>query len=77
MIRKFHLENSKGQKFNFKYSTGVLLTDVQGLGFALELSYLKYNHIHKTVKKDSPLAEISGVLVFIDGYEGYQKLSIT
>lgn len=74
MIRKFYLENSNGQRFYFKYSSGVLLSQVEGLGFALDLSYLKYDHVHQFVKRDLPLLEISATLTFLSGYEGYQKL---
>ncbi len=74
MIRKFYLENTNGQQFHFKYSTGVLLSNIEGLGFVLDLSYLKYDHIHKFVKKDLPLLEISATLTFLSSYEGYQSL---
>lgn len=73
MIRRFYLENENGVQFHFKYYTGVLLSDIVGLGFEFSLSYLKYGHIHKTVKKETPLLEISAVLNFLDGYDGYQK----
>ena len=74
MIRKFYLENSKGQTFNFSYYSGCLLTNVSGLGFSYNVSYLKYDHIYTGVKKDEPLGEISFDIVFLDGYHGYQKL---
>ncbi len=74
MIRKFYLENDRGEQFHFKYSKGVLLSDIAGLGFSFDLSYLKYDHVHKFVKKDLPLSEITATLTFLDGYESYQKL---
>ena len=74
MIRKFYLENSKGQVFNFNYYNGCLLANINGLGFSYKVSYLKYDHIYTEVKKDEPLGEISFDIVFLDGYSGYQKL---
>ena len=74
MIRKFYLENSKGQVFNFNYYSGCLLANINGLGFSYNVSYLKYDHIYNTVKKDEPLGEISFDIIFLDGYLGYQKL---
>ena len=74
MIRKFYLENSKGQVFNFNYYNGCLLANINGLGFSYKISYLKYDHIYTAVKKDEPLGEISFDIVFLDGYSGYQKL---
>ena len=74
MIRKFYLENSKGQVFNFNYYSGCLLANITGLGFSYNVSYLKYDHIYNTVKKDEPLGEISFDIIFLDGYIGYQKL---
>lgn len=73
MTRRFYLENEHGQQFHFKYHSGVLLSNVIGLGFQLNMTYLKYGHIHKTVKRETPLTEISGVLNFMDGYQGYQR----
>lgn len=73
MIRKFYLENTKGVIFNFNYHSGILLSDVEGLGFEFNLSYLKYGHLHKTVSRDTPLLEISGVLNYLNGYESYDK----
>ncbi len=73
MIRRFYLENENGQQFHFKYHSGVLLSNVTGLGFQFNMSYLKYGHIHKTVSRDTPISEISGVLNFLDGYSGYQN----
>ncbi len=74
MIRKFYLENSKGQVFNFNYYNGCLLSNIAGLGFSYNVSYLKYDHIYHSVKKDEPLGEISFDIIFLDGYTGYQKL---
>lgn len=74
MIRKFYLVNSKGQVFNFNYYSGCLLANINGLGFSYNVSYLKYDHIYNTVKKDEPLGEISFDIIFLDGYLGYQKL---
>ncbi|HOF43210.1 MAG TPA: hypothetical protein PLE44_01270 [Bacilli bacterium] len=74
MIRKFYLENSKGQVFNFNYYSGCLLANITGLGFSYNVIYLKYDHIYNTVKKDEPLGEISFDIIFLDGYLGYQKL---
>ena len=74
MIRKFYLENSKGQVFNFNYYNGCLLANINGLGFSYKISYLKYDHIYTAVKKDEPLGEISFDIIFLDGYSGYQKL---
>ena len=47
MIRRFYLENENGVQFHFKYYTGVLLSDIVGLGFEFSLSYLKYGQISK------------------------------
>lgn len=73
MIRKFYLENAKGQQFHFKYATGILLSDIAGLGFSFDQSYLKYGHLHKKVSEDVPLSEITAVLNYLDGYHSYQK----
>lgn len=73
MIRKFYLENAKGQQFHFKYATGILLSDIQGLGFSFDHSYLKYGHLHKKVSEDVPLSEITAVLNYLEGYHSYQE----
>ena|SRR5690554_446506 len=74
MIRKFYIENSKGQKFDFSYYSGFLISKITGLGFSYNMSYLKYDHIFHGVKKDEPLGEISFDIIFLNGYEGYQSL---
>ncbi len=74
MIRKFYFENSKGDQFIFNYYKGFLIANISGLGFSYNMKYLKYNHVYHTVKKDEPLGEIQFDIIFLDGYEGYQKL---
>ncbi len=74
MIRKFYLENSKGDQFNFNYYNGFLISNISGLGFSYNMNYLKYGHVYHSVKKDEPLGEIQFDVIFLDGYQGYQKL---
>ena len=65
MIRKFYIENSKGQKFDFSYYSGFLISKITGLGFSYNMSYLKYDHIFHGVKKDEPLGEIAFDIIFL------------
>jgi len=74
MIRKFYLENSKGDQFIFNYYKGFLIANISGLGFSYNMNYLKYSHVYHSVKKDEPLGEIQFDIIFLDGYKGYQEL---
>ncbi len=74
MTRKFYIENSKGQKFEFSYYSGFLISKISGLGFSYNMGYLKYEHTFHTIKKDELLGEIVFDIIFLNGYEVYQKL---
>lgn len=71
-MRKFTLENTYGIKFQFNYYNKVLLTNVSGLGFSKNYAYLKYDNHFSTLKNNFELAEIRGVITFLDGYQGYE-----
>jgi len=71
MIRKLYLENTSGNRFNFDYRTGCLISALSGLGFAQELTYLKYDTFYDRVEADQPLTEVQGTLTFLKGYRCY------
>lgn len=74
MIRKLFLMNEKGGVFNFDYTTQVLITELDGLGFRHDITYLKYGNYYNRVDKEHPLTKINARLVFLNGYKGYTDL---
>ena len=46
-MRKFYLLNDKGEKFAFDYSSKVLVSSIQGLGFTKTNTYFNYDNIYK------------------------------
>ena len=60
MIRALYLENSAGNKFYFGYQTNCLITNIDGLGFTKEFTYLKYSEYYDRVDEDYPMSEIQG-----------------
>ncbi len=73
MRKIIYLENKYGNKLYFKYSTGVLISDIKGLGFLISNKYLKYGHKFKKIKDDFTIDEITATLSFIEGYAGYDN----
>ncbi|MDR4968160.1 MAG: hypothetical protein RG740_00940 [Acholeplasmataceae bacterium] len=71
MIRKLYLKNEKGVRFDFDYISGVLLSNLDGLGFQHDTTYLKYGAFYDLVKRDQPITKITGLLTFLSGYKGY------
>lgn len=71
MIRKLYLMNQKGLPYFFDYRTHTLMSNVSGLGFSHEITYLKFNDFYERVERNTPLSEISGTLTFLKGYSGY------
>ena len=70
-MREFYLINEKGQRFDFNYSSKVLISDVSGLGFKKDIDYLKYGDTYKKLKEERTLDEINLTLVFLKSYKGY------
>lgn len=72
MIRKFYLENRYGEKYYFDNRNNALLSQVSGLGFALDIQYLDYGNIYKKADYSVPVSEIQETIIFLNGYEGYK-----
>ena len=73
MIRKIYLENPSGNRFDFNYRTGCLIHNLSGLGFSQELTYLKYDFLHKRVDQSQELTEIQATITYLKGYSGYTE----
>jgi len=73
MIRRLYLENTSGNRYNFDYRTGCLISALTGLGFSQELTYLKYDSYYGRVGVDQPLSEVQGTLTFLNGYRSYTE----
>ena len=73
MIRQFYLENASGQKYHFDYRTGCLITNISGLGFQKEFTYLPYDQFFDRVDESFPMTDIQATLVFLNGYLGYSE----
>lgn len=73
MIRKLYLENKNGVTYYFNYQSGTLISDIDGLGFEHELSYLRYQNMYERVEQTIPISEIKATLTFLKGYSGYLK----
>ena len=74
MIRKLYLLNEKGVSFMFDYTTQVLISELDGLGFSHDISYLKYGNFYFSVDKEHPLTKVTARLTFLNGYKGYTDL---
>ncbi|MFA7105712.1 MAG: hypothetical protein WC154_00275 [Candidatus Izemoplasmatales bacterium] len=72
MIRKFYLENEYGEKYYFDNRNKALLSQVSGLGFALDIQYLDYGNIYKKADYSIPVSEIQETIIFLNGYTGYK-----
>lgn len=75
MIRRLHLENASGNRFEFSPRSGCLISGLSGLGFSQEITYLKYDHFYDRVDQTEPLSEIQGALRFLKGYRGYVEFT--
>jgi hypothetical protein len=73
MIRKLYLENTSGNRFNFDYRSGCLISSLSGLGFSQELTYLKYDTFYDRVDQTQPLSDIQATLTFLKGYRSYTE----
>ena len=73
MIRRLYLENTSGNRFNFDYRSGCLISALTGLGFSQELTYLKYDTFYDRVAADQSISEVQGVLTFMKGYRSYTE----
>ena len=73
MIRKLYLENTSGNRFNFDYRSGCLISSLSGLGFLQELTYLKYDTFYDRVDQTQPLSDIQATLTFMKGYRSYTE----
>ena len=75
MIRRLHLENASGNRFDFSPRSSCLISGLSGLGFSQEITYLKYGHFYNRVDQTEPLSEIQGTLTFLKGYRGYAEFT--
>lgn len=71
MIRRLYLVNKKGIPFYFDYRTSTLISNLSGLGFENEFTYLKFDNYYDRVDKVMPMTEIGATLTFLKGYQGY------
>lgn len=72
-MREFYLENQNGEKYPFNYSTNTIATDIKGLGFERDLTYLQFENNYQMIKDESPRSKIQMTLIFINGYSGYDR----
>jgi hypothetical protein len=73
MIRKFYIENKYGDTYQFSHQNQTLISQVSGLGYALDLKYLEYQNYYARSEYNLPLTEITMTLVFLRGYHGYKS----
>ena len=71
MIRKLYLQNKSGEVYYFDYRSATLISNLDGLGFEHDLTYLKYGNVYDRVDRASTLTEIKATLTFLKGYRGY------
>lgn len=71
MMRKLWLVNDKGVPFYFDYASGVLLSQLDGLGVQQQGAYLKFDRFFDRVKTDAQINKITGTLTFLKGYPSY------
>jgi len=73
MIRQFFIENEYGDIYNFNHKNQTIISQVSGLGFALDMTYLEYSRFYSRSDYNIPLSEISTTLIFLKGYAGYKS----
>lgn len=71
-MRKLYLINDKGASFRFDYASGVLISDMSGLGFEKSFTFTDYGNIYKGQSEVNGMTDISLSLVFLKGYRGYK-----
>ena len=71
-MRKFYLLNDKGEKFAFDYSSKVLISSIQGLGFTKTNTYFNYDNIYKKIDEEIPTQDIVFDLAFLEKYRGFK-----
>ncbi len=71
-MRKFYLQNEKGEIFYFDYHSKVLISSVSGLGFEKEITYFDYDNLYKKIEEKNPQQEIAFKLVFLENYKGFK-----
>jgi hypothetical protein len=71
-MRKLYLTNDKGASFRFDYASGVLISDMSGLGFEKSFTFTDYGNIYKGQSEVNGMTDISLSLVFLKGYKGYK-----
>jgi hypothetical protein len=72
LIRQFYIENKYGDTYYFNYKNQTHISQVSGLGFALDSKYLEYHNLFSRSEYKIPLSEITTTLVFLKGYIGYK-----
>lgn len=70
-MRQFYLVDDIGSTFFFDYRMATLLTNVDGIGIKRSNTYLNFSGTYKLAKKENPQSQITGTLVFLQGYAGY------
>jgi hypothetical protein len=71
MIRRFYLQNQSGNRFYFDYRSSCLISNLSGLGFQKDFTFLSYDQFYDRVDETYPLTDIQATLVFLRGYSGY------
>lgn len=71
-MRSLYLVDEIGATFEFNYKSGVLISDLAGLGIERTNTYIKYEETYEQVSKDNPITQITATLTFLNGYEGYK-----
>ena len=76
-MRKLYLLNDKGEKFSFDYSSKILISSIQGLGFAKTNTYFNYDNIYKKIDEEIPTKDIVFNLAFLEKYRGFKAGTLT
>ena len=72
-MRIFYLVDDIGATFTFDHLTKTLFTEVEGIGIERDNTYVNFDGTYKLVKRENPMGNISGKIIFLNGYEGYTE----
>lgn len=72
-MRQIYLVDSVGSTFTFNHLTKTLFTELEGVGIERDNEYLNYNGTYKLAKSEHPMGQVSGKIIFLNGYVGYTE----
>lgn len=70
-MRQLYIVDAVGATFYFDEREGVLLSNLNGLGFDRTNVYLKYSDRYQLIENDTSVSQISATITFFNKYEGY------